>query len=115
MRTYSKSGERPGFPIPPEMLPGAIIQACRTNYAHQQSHGLYSLCLPRHKRRLTRRAGATRSEKGRFIEDTVKWRMLDQSIYEARRQLADVPPGAMEDLIGEAVAATRKARPAKTG
>jgi hypothetical protein len=39
----------------------------------------------------------------------VKWRVLDQTMAEARAKFADMPPEALEALIDEAVTATRLA------
>lgn len=44
----------------------------------------------------------------RFIEDAVKWRMLDQTLTEARAAFADLPPDELDRLLDEAVAATRE-------
>jgi len=54
---------------------------------------------------------ATRHEKGdlsRFIEEAVKWRVLDQTITEARGKFEDMAPDELDALIGEAVAAARQ-------
>lgn len=53
--------------------------------------------------------GMKKGDLSKFIEEAVKWRVLDQTIAEARGQFADMPPEQLESLIGEAVAATRKA------
>ena len=58
---------------------------------------------------LTRR-GMKRGDLSRFVEDAVKWRVLDQSMAEARAGFADLPPGAVETLADEAVRAVRQAR-----
>jgi hypothetical protein len=39
----------------------------------------------------------------RFIEDAVKWRVLDQTLTEARDQFTDMAPEALEALIDEAL------------
>ena len=44
----------------------------------------------------------------RFIEDAVKWRMLDQTLTEARAAFADLPPDELDRLLDEAVAAARE-------
>ena len=46
----------------------------------------------------------------KFIEDAVRWRVLDQTIAEARGKFADVPPEELEALIEEAATATRAAK-----
>jgi hypothetical protein len=49
----------------------------------------------------------------KFIEDAVKWRMLEQTMADARGQFADLPPENLESLIDEAVVAMRQAKPAR--
>ncbi|WP_242496149.1 ribbon-helix-helix domain-containing protein [Sphingobium cupriresistens] len=44
----------------------------------------------------------------RFIEEAVKWRVLDQTITEARSKFEDMAPDELDALIGEAVAAARQ-------
>ena len=46
-----------------------------------------------------------------FVEEAVRWRVLDQAIIEARSGFADLTPEATEALIDEAVAAARAALP----
>lgn len=46
----------------------------------------------------------------RFIEDAVKWRVLDQTLAEARAGFADLSPDEIEALADEAVASVRQAR-----
>ena len=60
--------------------------------------------------------GMKKGDLSKFIEDAVKWRVLDQTMAEARAGFADMPSGAVEALADEAVAAvrhTRKAAPSK--
>ncbi len=45
----------------------------------------------------------------KFIEEAVKWRVLDQTMAEARGKFADMPPEELDALLDEAVAATRQA------
>jgi hypothetical protein len=59
--------------------------------------------------------GMKKGDLSKFIEEAVKWRVLDQTMAEARSQFADMPPEQAEALIDEAVAATRKANPRKAG
>jgi hypothetical protein len=59
--------------------------------------------------------GMKKGDLSKFIEEAVKWRVLDQTMAEARSQFADLPPEQAEALIDEAVAATRKAHPLKAG
>jgi hypothetical protein len=59
--------------------------------------------------------GMKKGDLSKFIEEAVKWRVLDQTMAEARSKFADMPPEQAEELIDEAVAATRKANPLKAG
>jgi hypothetical protein len=59
--------------------------------------------------------GMKKGDLSKFIEEAVKWRVLDQTMAEARGRFADMPPEALEALIDEAVTATRKAHPLTTG
>lgn len=59
------------------------------------------------------RRGMKKGDLSKFIEDAVKWRVLDQTMAEARGKFADVPPEELESLINEAVAATREAKSPK--
>lgn len=42
-----------------------------------------------------------------FIEEAVRWRILDQTIADARRGFDDLAPDALEALVDEAVTAGR--------
>ena len=57
--------------------------------------------------------GMKKGDLSKFIEEAVKWRVLDQTITEARGKFADMSPEALKSAIGEAVAAARQAKPAK--
>jgi Ribbon-helix-helix domain len=59
--------------------------------------------------------GMKKGDLSKFIEEAVKWRVLDQTMAVARSKFADMPPEQAEALIDEAVAATRKANPLKAG
>jgi hypothetical protein len=61
------------------------------------------------------RRGMKKGDLSKFIEEAVKWRVLDQTMAEACGKFADMPPEELEALIDEAVAATRKAHPLITG
>ena len=54
--------------------------------------------------------GMKKGDLSKFIEDAVKWRVLDQTMAEARAGFADLPPDVVETLVDEAVAAVRQAR-----
>lgn len=51
--------------------------------------------------------GLKKGDLSKFIEEAVKWRVLDQTVAEARRRFADLPPEELEAAIDEAVAAAR--------
>ena len=61
------------------------------------------------------RRGMKKGDLSKFIEESVKWRVLDQTVAEAREKFADMPPDALETLIDEAVAAARAPDTAKAG
>lgn len=52
--------------------------------------------------------GLKKGDLSKFIEEAVKWRVLDQTMAEARSRFADLPPEEMDELIEEAVAAARQ-------
>jgi Ribbon-helix-helix domain len=52
--------------------------------------------------------GMKKGDLSKFIEEAVKWRVLEQTVAEAREKFADVPPEELEALIDEAVAAARQ-------
>jgi hypothetical protein len=59
--------------------------------------------------------GMKKGDLSKFIEEAVKWRVLDQTIAEARGKFADMPPEDIEALVAEAVAATRWSTAPKAG
>ena len=59
--------------------------------------------------------GLKKGDLSKFIEEAVKWRVLDQTIAEARGKYADMPPEQLESVIDEAVAAARKANAPMAG
>lgn len=52
--------------------------------------------------------GMKKGDLSRFIEEAVKWRVLDQTIAKARSKFEDVAPDEMDVLIEEAVTAVRQ-------
>lgn len=46
----------------------------------------------------------------RFIEETVRWRVLRQTLGEIRSGFADLSPEEGEAIVSEAVAANKNAR-----
>jgi hypothetical protein len=61
------------------------------------------------------RRGMKKGDLSKFIEEAVKWRVLDQTIAEARGKFADMPAEELEAAIGEAVAAVRASHVLKLG
>ncbi len=59
--------------------------------------------------------GMKKGDLSKFIEEAVKWRVLDQTMAEARGKFADLPPEELDALIGEAVTAIRQAPTPKAG
>ena len=60
-----------------------------------------------HVRDFLIRRGMKTGELSTFVEDAVKWRILDQTIAEARDAFADMAPDELDALLEEAVKATR--------
>lgn len=54
--------------------------------------------------------GMKKGDLSKFIEEAVKWRVLDQTVAEARAKFEDVPTAELEALIDDAVVATRQSR-----
>ena len=52
--------------------------------------------------------GMKKGDLSRFIEEAVKWRVLDQTVAEARGKFADMDPEELDALIDEAVTAARQ-------
>jgi len=61
------------------------------------------------------RRGMKKGDLSKFIEEAVKWRVFDQTLAEVRDKFADMRPEELEAVIGEAVAAARKASVPKAG
>lgn len=53
--------------------------------------------------------GMKKGDLSKFIEEAVKWRVLDQTMVEGRGRFADMPADELEAMVDEAVTATRKA------
>ena len=54
--------------------------------------------------------GMKKGDLSKFIEDAVRWRVLDQTVAEARASFADLPPHELQAMIDEAVEASRPSR-----
>lgn len=52
--------------------------------------------------------GMKKGDLSRFIEDAVKWRLLDLTLSQARSGFEDLSPEEMDLLINEAIADARK-------
>jgi hypothetical protein len=61
------------------------------------------------------RRGMNKGDLSKFIEDTVKWRVLDQTMAEASTKFSDLAPDALDSLIQQAVMATRAKTTPNTG
>ena len=59
--------------------------------------------------------GMKKGDLSKFIEEAVKWRVLEQTMAEARGKFSDLPPEALDALLDEAVAATRQVHRGKAG
>lgn len=51
--------------------------------------------------------GMKKGDLSKFIEDAVRWRVLDQTIAEARQGFGDLPAKDAHALLEEALASTR--------
>ena len=54
--------------------------------------------------------GMKKGDLSKFIEDAVRWRVLDQTVAEARAGFSDLPPDELQVMIDEAVEASRLPR-----
>ena len=54
--------------------------------------------------------GMKKGDLSKFIEDAVRWRVLDQTVTEVRAGFADLPPDELQAMIDEAVEASRPSR-----
>jgi hypothetical protein len=59
--------------------------------------------------------GLKKGDLSKFIEEAVKWRVMDQTVAEARTKFADLPPEELDAVIEEAVAAARTGNAPKAG
>lgn len=58
-------------------------------------------------RTLLAQRGMKKGDLSRFIEDAVKWRVLDQTLAESRAAFSDLSPDDMQALINEATQSVR--------
>jgi hypothetical protein len=54
--------------------------------------------------------GMKKGDMSKFIEESVRWRVFDQSLTEARSKFADVPANALQALIDEATQSIKNER-----
>jgi hypothetical protein len=59
--------------------------------------------------------GLKKGDLSKFVEDAVRWRVLDQTITEVRGKFADLPPEELEAMIEEAISSARKTDTRKVG
>ena len=59
-------------------------------------------------RSLLAQRGMKKGDLSRFIEDAVRWRVLDQSIAEARKGFSEMQPDDIQALIDEATGSVRR-------
>ena len=53
--------------------------------------------------------GLKKGDLSKFIEEAVKWRVMDQTLAEVREKFSDLSPGEIQALADEAVSYARKA------
>lgn len=53
------------------------------------------------------RSGFKKGDLSKFVEQAVRWRVFDQTLTEARQEFADLSAEQLQDLVDEAVDATR--------
>jgi hypothetical protein len=56
--------------------------------------------------------GMKKGDLSKFIEDAVKWRVLEQTVAEAHGKFSDLDAETLDALIDEAVTETRQAHKA---
>lgn len=61
-------------------------------------------------RRYLARHGGRKGDLSKFVEDAVRWRVLDRTVAETKAANANVPPEEIEAAIAEAVQAVRSDR-----
>lgn len=59
--------------------------------------------------------GLKKGDLSKFIEEAVRWRVLDQTITEVRGRFADLPAAELESLIDEAVSSIRQTETSQPG
>ena len=59
--------------------------------------------------------GLKKGDLSRFVEDAVRWRVLDRTVSEVKARNAALPPEEIEAAIEEALEVIRAERPANSG
>jgi ribbon-helix-helix protein len=59
--------------------------------------------------------GGKKGDLSKFIEDAVRWRVLEQTVAETKARNANVPLREIESAVNEALAAVRAERFASRG
>lgn len=59
--------------------------------------------------------GMKKGDLSKFVEDAVRWRMLDRTVQIVKDRNQDMPPDMLEAMIDEAVRDVRAASVAATG
>lgn len=54
--------------------------------------------------------GLKKGDLSRFVEEAVKWRVLNETLTEVRGKFADLPPDDLQAMIDEACASVRAER-----
>lgn len=54
--------------------------------------------------------GLKKGDLSRFVEEAVKWRVLNETLTEVREKFADLPPDELQAMIDEACASVRAER-----
>jgi hypothetical protein len=54
--------------------------------------------------------GMRKGDLSKFVEDAVRWRVLDQTVAEVKKQNANVPAEELETAIDDAVKTVRAER-----
>ena len=54
--------------------------------------------------------GMKKGDISKFVEDAVRWRMLDRTVRGIKDRNQDIPPAALNSIIDQAVSAVRSSR-----
>lgn len=57
--------------------------------------------------------GLKKGDISKFVEEAVRWRVLDQTVEEARARFSDMPKKKLQSLIGEATQSLRTVKAPK--